>query len=39
MEDLKDFIKICNNMYAKQIKQIIKMIENSNQLSISPKDN
>ena len=39
MEDLKDFIKICNNMYAKQIKQIIKIIENSNQLSFSAKNN
>ena len=39
MNDLKDFIKICNNMYAKQIKQIIKMIENNNQLSLSAKNN
>ena len=39
MEDLKDFLKICNNMYAKQIKQIIKMIENNNQLSLSAKNN
>lgn len=39
MNDLKEFIKICNNMYIKQINKIIKLIKENITLSCSTKNN
>jgi len=39
MNDLKEFIKICNNMYIKQINKIIKLIKKDITLSCSTKNN
>lgn len=39
MDDLKEFIEICDKMYIKQIKKILILIENNGDLGNSVKNN
>lgn len=39
MDDIKEFIKICDKMYIKQIRKILNMIEKSDSLRYTTKNN